>query len=90
MGRRRLRTLSPNVAWERAQSTPIRLLLGALASASGDRNWSYKLRFGLFEIGDGDMDLIAKAMGAAEFHGPTATSTVAARSPCTRGPQEPS
>ena len=50
------------VAWERTQITPIRPLLGALAFTSGDRNWGYKLRFGLFEIGEGDMDLIEEAM----------------------------
>jgi hypothetical protein len=54
--------LAEYVAWERTQITPIRPLLGALAFTSGDRNWGYKLRFGLFEIGEGDMDLIEEAM----------------------------
>ena len=53
-----------DVAWERARTTPIRPLLGVLAFTSGDRNWGYKLRFGLFEIGEGDMDLIEASMGA--------------------------
>jgi hypothetical protein len=52
-----------DVAWERARVMPIRPLLDALAFTSGDRNWGYKLRFGLFEIGGDDMDVIASAMG---------------------------
>jgi len=53
-----------DVAWERAGTVPIRPLLGALAFASDDRNWGYKLRFGLFEVGAADMDVIEAAMGA--------------------------
>jgi hypothetical protein len=63
-----------DVAWERAQTVPIRPLLGALAFTSDDRNWGYKLRFGLFEIGGGDMDLIERAMGAEGEITPTATA----------------
>jgi len=54
-----------DVAWERARITPIRPLLDVLAFTSADRNWGYKLRFGLFEIGADDMNLIEEAMGAA-------------------------
>jgi hypothetical protein len=52
-----------DVAWEHVGTVPIRPLLGALAFTSGDRNWGYKLRFGLFEIGATDMDIIEQAMG---------------------------
>jgi hypothetical protein len=52
------------VAWERTRTTPTRPMLAALVFTSGDRNWGYKLRFGLFEIGGDDMDLIEEAMGA--------------------------
>ena len=52
-----------DAAWEHARTVPIRPLLGALAFTSGDRNWGYKLRFGLFEIDATDMDVIEQAMG---------------------------
>lgn len=54
-----------DVAWWPARETPIRPLLPRLAFAA-DGNWGYRLRFGLFEIGEGDMDVIAEAMMAAE------------------------
>jgi hypothetical protein len=66
------------VAWERAEITPIRPLLDALAFTSGDRNWGYKLRFGLFEIGEGDMDLIEAAMGGRPQAATEATIAAAA------------
>ena len=78
-----------DVAWERARTTPIRPLLSALAFTSGDRNWGYKLRFGLFEISEGDMDLIEAAMGGAELHGSPATLWAARRSPWTRAQEPP-
>ena len=37
-------------------------LLGELAFTRDNRNWGYQLRFGLFEIADADMDVIAAAM----------------------------
>lgn len=52
-----------DVVWEGTPTVPIRPLLGVLAFTSGVRNWGYQLRFGLFEIGGGDMDLIEEAMG---------------------------
>jgi hypothetical protein len=51
-----------DVAWERFTTTPIRPLLGTLAFTSGDRNWGFKLRCGLFEIGASDMDVIEAKM----------------------------
>jgi hypothetical protein len=68
-----------DVAWERARTTPIRPLLDVFAFTSGDRNWGYKLRFGLFEIGDGDMDLIELAM--ADRRQPAAEATITAAAP---------
>lgn len=67
-----------DVAWERARATPIRPLLDVLAFTSADRNWGYKLRFGLFEIGAGDMDLIEAAMGLGHQIAADATSAMAA------------
>ncbi|WP_431855538.1 EVE domain-containing protein [Azospirillum sp.] len=52
-----------DVAWNDAREAPIRPLLGALDFAAGGRNWGYQLRFGLFEVSDHDMDVIAEAMG---------------------------
>ena len=68
-----------DVAWERARITPIRPLFGVLAFTSGDRNWGYKLRFGLFEIGEGDMDLIEAAMSGPGQ--PATEATIAAATP---------
>ena len=68
-----------DVAWERARITPIRPLFGVLAFTSGDRNWGYKLRFGLFEIGEGDMDLIEAAMSRPGQ--PATEATIATATP---------
>jgi hypothetical protein len=57
----------------------IRPLLDVFAFTSGDRNWGYKLRFGLFEIGDADMDLIERAM--RERRQPAADATIATAAP---------
>jgi EVE domain len=54
-----------NVRWIKSAETPIRLLLEALTFSAGNKNWSYKLRFGLFEIDRQDMRKIARAMGAS-------------------------
>jgi hypothetical protein len=56
-----------DVDWLPAREMPIRPLLDALDFTSSDRNWGYKLRFGLIEIGEQDMDRIAAAMQACEF-----------------------
>jgi hypothetical protein len=53
-----------DVAWAKSHDVPIKPLLQTLDFTSGDRNWGYKLRFGLFEIGARDLDIIAIAMGA--------------------------
>jgi hypothetical protein len=46
-----------DVNWRTAQETPI--------FTTAKRNWGFQLRFGLFEISEHDMAMIAKAMGAA-------------------------
>lgn len=53
-----------DVTWAAAGSAPILPLLDTLEFTAGNRNWGYPFRFGLFEIGDGDLDRIAEAMGA--------------------------
>jgi hypothetical protein len=52
-----------DVAWERMQEASIRPLLDRLSFSAGAPNWGYRLRFGLFEIAAGDMDMIADALG---------------------------
>lgn len=53
-----------DVAWVNSHDVPIKPLLQTLDFTARDRNWSYKLRFGLFAIGARDLDVIAIAMGA--------------------------
>lgn len=53
-----------DVDWLPGREIPIRPLLQDLAFTATDRNWGYKLRFGLFEIDDDDFALIERAMGA--------------------------
>ena len=47
-----------------AQETPIQPLLDALEFVEDRRRWGYKFRFGLFDVSDHDMQLIARAMQA--------------------------
>ena len=54
-----------DVDWMDARAAPIRPLLGRLAFTREDRNWGYRLRLGLFEIGEADRRIIAEAMNAA-------------------------
>jgi hypothetical protein len=53
-----------DVRWSEAIETPIRPLLGSLSFARDNRSWGYQLRFGLFQIEDEDMRIIASAMQA--------------------------
>jgi hypothetical protein len=53
-----------DVRWSEAIETPIRPLLGSLSFARDNRSWGYQLRFGLFQIEDEDMRIIAAAMRA--------------------------
>jgi hypothetical protein len=70
-----------DVDWYRARETPIQPLLETLEFTSGNKNWGYQLRFGLFTVSDRDMDTIAAAMQAAL---PMAFSPAATREPARR------
>src|SRR5438045_1699867 len=49
-----------DVAYVQARETPIVPLLDELEFIEDRQRWGYKFRFGLFEIGDADMCLIAR------------------------------
>jgi hypothetical protein len=53
-----------NVRWCDSLDAPIRPLLDQLEFTAGIWNWGYKLRFGVLEISDHDMTLMAAAMDA--------------------------
>ena len=53
-----------NVAYVLAKETPIEPLLDELEFVEDRQRWGYKFRFGLFEVNDHDMRLIARAMAA--------------------------
>ena len=53
-----------NVAYVKATEAAIAPLLDALQFVENRQRWGYKFRFGLFEINDHDMGVIAQAMGA--------------------------
>ena len=53
-----------NVDYADAREGPNAPLLDRLEFTSGNRNWGYQMRFGLFEISEHDFHLIAEAMGA--------------------------
>ena len=46
-----------------AQETPIAPLLDDFEFIENRQRWGYKFRFGLFDVSDNDMRLIAQAMG---------------------------
>ncbi len=52
-----------DVAWLGKVEAPIAPLLEEMEFTRGKRNWGYKFRFGLFEVSDHDMAVIAAAMG---------------------------
>jgi hypothetical protein len=54
-----------NVTWCAAREAPIKPLVGRLEFTTAKRNWGFQLRFGLFEISEHDMKMIAAAMGAS-------------------------
>ncbi len=51
-----------DVEWFEAEHTAIELLLEQLDFTRGKKSWGYQFRFGLFSVGEKDMDVIAKAM----------------------------
>lgn len=53
-----------DVSWLSAQKLPIHRLLDVLEFSSGNRNWGYQLRFGIFSVSDHDMQVIATDMQA--------------------------
>jgi hypothetical protein len=54
-----------DVSWCAAREAPIKPLVGRLEFTTAKRNWGFQLRFGLFEISEHDMKMIAAAMGAS-------------------------
>lgn len=53
-----------DVAYVPAQEAVIHPLLDAFEFVENRQRWGYKFRFGLFDISDHDMELIARAMDA--------------------------
>ncbi len=56
-----------DVAWMPSHPTPIAPLLQRLAFSRGQKNWGYRLRFGLFEVSQDDMQLIVAEMTAVAY-----------------------
>lgn len=53
-----------DVAWSNGNESPIQPMLDVLEFSTGNRNWGYQLRFGIFQISDHDINVIAAEMGA--------------------------
>ena len=53
-----------DVCWLPAEEAPIRPILGMLEFSAEKQSWGYPFRFGIFVIGDHDMNVIAAAMRA--------------------------
>lgn len=53
-----------DVSWSAAEEAPIKPLIGRLQFTIARSNWGFQLRFGLFEISECDIAMIAMAMGA--------------------------
>ncbi|SEJ30886.1 EVE domain-containing protein [Variovorax sp. OK605] len=53
-----------DVAYTGAHEAPIAPLIERLAFIENPKLWGYKFRFGMFDVGDDDMKLIAQAMKA--------------------------
>ena len=53
-----------DVSYAQARESSILPLLDALEFIENRQRWGYKFRFGLFEVSDHDMQLIARAMEA--------------------------
>lgn len=53
-----------DVVYLPAQETPIAPMLDDFEFIENRQRWGYKFRFGLFDVSDDDMRLIARAMGA--------------------------
>ena len=64
-----------DVVWFKSSDAPIEPLLQQLEFTQGKTNWGYQFRFGLFEVSEHDMRIIAHAMHgdinvSGEFRGP--------------------
>ncbi len=53
-----------DVAYAASREAPIAPLIERLAFIESPKQWGYKFRFGMFDITDADMQLIAQAMKA--------------------------
>lgn len=53
-----------DVDWKNANESSIKPILNILEFSAGNRNWGYQLRFGIFQISNHDIELIAVEMGA--------------------------
>ena len=53
-----------DVAYAASHEAPIAPLIERLAFIENPKQWGYKFRFGMFDVSDADMQLIAKAMKA--------------------------
>ena len=51
-----------NVNWLNTQDAPIEPLLPRLEFTKGKTNWGYQFRFGLFQVSEIDLKIIAAAM----------------------------
>lgn len=71
-----------DVDWSAAAEAPIAPLPERLSFTVGRRNWGAKFRFGLFQIGEADLALIAAAMA-------TKSAVVHVKKPGSGGGQEP-
>ena len=54
-----------DVDWFETKPASILPLLQELSFTKGQTSWGYKFRFGLFEISESDMQVIAQAMGVS-------------------------
>ena len=55
-----------DVDWRTAEEATIKPLIGSLQFTATRSNWGFQLRFGLFEISEHDMAMIAVAMGVMD------------------------
>lgn len=58
-----------DVDWSPAAEVPIAPLLEQLSFTAGQRNWGARFRFGVFQISEADLRLIAEAMDLAQGSG---------------------
>jgi EVE domain len=59
-----------DVAWYDAQPAAITPMLDTLSFTKGKTSWGYQFRFGLFDIPEVDMQLIARNMGVGDLELP--------------------